>query len=64
MGPGAWFKTLEQGQEGAVVGESLDEDRRVAAAAGTARGLGMNSRKWREVGRACNYSASAETGAL
>lgn len=50
MGPGACFKTLEQGQEGAVVGESLDEGRRLAAAAGTARGLGMSSRKLRGAG--------------
>lgn len=41
---------LEREQEGAVVGESLDAGRRLAAAAGTAHGLGMSSRKLRGVG--------------
>ena len=50
MGPGASFKTLEQGQEGAAAGKSLCEGRRLAAAAGTARGQGMSSRKLKEVG--------------
>lgn len=46
---GLGFKTLEQGLEGAVVGGSLGAGRRLAAA-GTARRLGMSSRKLREVG--------------
>lgn len=65
MGPGACFKMLAQGQEGAAVGESLGEGRRLAAAAaGAARGLGTSSRNRERQAGARNYRPCIETGVL